>query len=75
MFNEKKILIQNYCSRRMVCHQDNLFPSQVLGSFFTLDGSEEESVDGEEVGEDADDGDEDAVADKEVDLKKQKMTF
>ena len=40
-----------------------------------LDGSEEESVDGEEVGEDADDGDEDAVADKEVDLKKQNMTF
>ena len=54
----------------MVCHQDNLFPSQVLGSFFTLDGSEEESVDGEEVREDPDDGHEDAVADKEMDLEK-----
>ena len=33
-----------------------------------LDESEEQSIDGEEVGEDADDVDEDAVADKEVDL-------
>ena len=35
-----------------------------------LDWSEEESINCEEVGEDADDVDEDAVADKEMDLKK-----
>ena len=35
---------------------------------WNLDESKEESVDGEEVGEDADEVDEDAVADKEVDL-------
>ena len=34
-----------------------------------LDGSKKERIYGEEVGEDPDDVDEDAVVDKEVDLK------
>ena len=36
--------------------------------FFNLDGSDEESINGEQVREDADDVDEDAVADKEMNL-------
>ena len=52
----------------MICPFSRLYFLE--DSPINLDGSEEESINGEEVGEDADDVDEDAVADKEMDLKK-----
>ena len=48
----------------ILCHSRDIFGFNDLN----LDGSEEQGVDGEDVGEDADAVDEDAVADKEMDL-------